>query len=147
MSKRVRALLMVVGGIIVAAWGFRLSVLFRHWETDPFAFIHLISLLVSVGVGLFLFRVGIRGNRANLWDYTGVILSALFLICFWGYRWIGLIGQPGADTRERAHLHLASLFLVLGGLLFVVGWQGRRRMASREALRRFTDKHPPAQSL
>jgi len=132
MSQKVRAFLMGVGGALVAAWGFRLWVLFRHWESDPFAFIHLISLLVSVGVGLLLLRVGIRGNRADRRDHTGVLFSALFLICFWGYRWIGLIGQPGADTRERAHLHLASLFLVLGGGLFWVGWRGRGRAAARK---------------
>jgi hypothetical protein len=130
MSKKVRALLISVGLSIVSAWGFRLFVLARNWETDSFAFIHLLSLLVSVGVGIFLLRVGLRGDRANRSDYTGVILSALFLICFWGYRWIGLIAQPGADTRERAHLHLASLFLVLGGLLFRVGWTGRNRSSS-----------------
>jgi len=129
MSKSVRALLTLTGAIIFGAWGFRLSVLFRHWETDPFAFIHLVHLLVSVGIGAFLFRVGMRGDRATARDYLGVMLSAVFTIVVWGKRWIGFItGPTGGDTRERAHLHLASLFLVLGGLLLMVGGRGWRRI-------------------
>jgi hypothetical protein len=124
LPKSVRATLCVTGAAIFGAWGFRLFVLFRNWETDAFAFIHLLRLLASVGVGAFLFWVGMRGDRATRADWIGVILSALFTIFFWGERWIGLIGQPGRDTRERAHLHLASLFLVLGGTLLAIGWRG-----------------------
>ena len=134
MSKAVRALLTITGAVIFSAWGFRLSVLFRHWETDPFALIHLVHLLISVGIGAFLFRVGMRGDRATPGDYIGVMLGAAFTIFVWGRRWIGLIaGPPGGDTRERAHLHLASLFLVLGGLLFAVGWRGWRRLQKQPA--------------
>ncbi len=129
MSKPTRVLLTVTGAVIFGAWGFRLFVLFRQWETDPFAFIHLVRLLISVGIGAFLLRVGIRGERATAGDYLGVMIGALFTIALWGYQWIGLISGPvGGDTRERAHLHLASLFLVLGGLLFAVGWRGWRRI-------------------
>jgi len=134
MSRSARALLTITGVIIFGAWGFRLSVLFRHWGTDPFAFIHLVHLLVSVGIGAFLFRVGMRGDRATAGDYMGVMLGALFTLFVWGSRWIRLItGPTGGDTRERAHLHLASLFLVLGGLLFAVGWRGWRRQNQADA--------------
>jgi len=127
MSRSVRIFLMVTGAIIFGAWGFRLSVLFRHWETDPFALIHLVHLLISVGIGAFLFRMGMRGSRASARDYAGVMIGAVFTIIVWGNRWIGLItGPSGGDTRERAHLHLSSLFLVLGCLLLVIGWRGGR---------------------
>jgi len=134
MSRPTRALLTITGAIIFGAWGFRLSVLFRHWETDPFAFIHLVHLLISVGIGAFFFRVGLRGDRATASDHAGVMLGAVFTVIVWGNRWIGLItGPTGSDTRERAHLHLASLFLVLGGLLFTVGWRGWRRIQKQAA--------------
>jgi hypothetical protein len=133
LPKSVRALLLVTGAVIFGAWGFRLFVLFQNWETDPFAFIHLLRLLASVGVGAFLLWVGMRGDRATQADWIGVILSALFTILFWGDRWIGLIGQPGRDTRERAHLHLASLFLVLGGLLLAIGWRRLKLKSWRAA--------------
>ncbi len=131
MSNGARILLIVTGAVIFSSWGFRLSVLFRHRGDDPFALIHLASLLVSVMIGAFLFRVGLRGDGATRRDYIGVMASALFTTLFWGYRWVGLIGQPSADTRERAHLHLSSLFLILGALLFAIGWRGRARTPAR----------------
>ncbi len=127
MSKTIRGLILSSGAVIFGAWGFRLMTLLRHWKSDVSRWPHLLTLVVWMGIGAFLLHVGRRGDQASRRDYTGVVCSATAMLAFWGYRWMTLIMAPeGMDTRERAHLHLSSLFLVLGILLFVVGWHKRR---------------------
>lgn len=127
MSKKVRALLIVSGILILPSWGFRLYILSLKWETDPSRFITLFTCIVSILIGGFLIWMGIKGGKADRRDYNLLISSALFTVGFWLYRLTGLILHPETDPNPRAHLRLTATFLVLGGLLLLSGLQGRKK--------------------
>ncbi|WDT77424.1 MAG: hypothetical protein MPW16_09445 [Candidatus Manganitrophus sp.] len=127
MSKKVRALLIVSGILILPSWGFRLYILSLKWETDPSRFITLFTCIVSISIGGFLIWMGIKGGKADRRDYNLLISSALFTVGFWLYRLTGLILHPETDPNPRAHLRLTATFLVLGGLLLLSGLQGRKK--------------------
>jgi hypothetical protein len=130
MSKKVRILLIVSGILILPSWGFRLYILSLKWETDPTRMITLLTSLVSILIGGFLLRMGIKGSSAGRRDYALLIYSALFTIGFWTYRLAGLILHPETDPNPKAHFRLTATFLVLGGLLLLSGWQGRKKRAA-----------------
>ncbi|HEY5599910.1 MAG TPA: hypothetical protein VIK48_04395 [Candidatus Manganitrophaceae bacterium] len=127
MSKKTRALLVGAGAVIFFAWGFRLYVLYLHWGRDPLMLPHILVAVISFGIGAFLLWMAARGSRASGRDYTVLIGAALFTLVWWGYRWVGVILHPERDPNPTAHLHLSTLFLVLGGLLLAVGWKGRKK--------------------
>ncbi|SRR5579884_2364187 len=129
MSKKVRTLLFITGLVIFFSWGFRLYVIYLHWGNDPFMIPHLFGAIISFGIGIFLLAMGVRGSRATRRDYTVLIGAALFTILWWAVRAINVLLHPERDPNPTAHLHLSILFLVLGGLLFITGWQGRNRAA------------------
>ncbi len=126
MSTRVRSFLFLSGLFIFFAWGFRLYILSVRWETDPSRFSALFLGLIAVGVGLFLVRVGLLGNRAGPRHYRGLTAVSLLIITFWGYRLARLVLYPTIDPNPRAHLHLSVTFLVVGCMLLAVGIKGRR---------------------
>ena len=128
MSKKVRALLITAGTVIFFSWGFRLYVLYIHWDDDPFILPHFLLALLSFGIGAFFLWMAKKGPKAVRRDYTILLCAALFTVVWWGYRWVKVQLHPEGDPNPRAHLHLASLFLVLGGLLIWTGWKGRRRL-------------------
>ncbi|MFY9271171.1 MAG: hypothetical protein WAO55_15615 [Candidatus Manganitrophaceae bacterium] len=134
MSKLVRALLILTGLVIFFSWGFRLYVLFSRWENDPFRLPHALVAVISFSIGAFLLSMGIRGGKATRRDYTLLSGAALFTIVWWGFRAIKVLLYPEQDPNPTAHLHLSNLFLVLGSLLFWVGWKGRsvRRAGQKE---------------
>jgi len=127
MSKKVRALLIISGILILPSWGFRLYILSLKWETDPNRFITLFTCIVSVLIGGFLIWMGIKGGKADRRDYNLLTYSALFTVGFWLYRLVGLILHPETDPNPKAHLRLTATFLVLGGLLLLTGLQGRKK--------------------
>lgn len=127
MSKKVRALLIVSGILILPSWGFRLYILSLKWETDPNRFITLFTCIVSILIGGFLIWMGIKGGKADRRDYNLLMSSALFTIGFWTYRLAGLILHPETDPNPRAHLRLTATFLIIGGLLLLSGLQGRKK--------------------
>jgi hypothetical protein len=129
MSKKVRALLIVSGFLILPSWGFRLYILFLKWDTDPNWFITLFTCLVSLFIGGFLIRMGIKGGRADRRDYNLLTYSALFTVGFWIYRLAGLILHPETDPNPKAHLRLTLTFLVLGGMLLITGLKGKNKAA------------------
>lgn len=128
MSKKVRALLIVSGLIIFFSWGFRLYVLYSRWGTDRFLFSDLFIVLTSFGIGIFLLWMARQGSKAVRRDYAVLLYASLFTIIWWGYRWIKVTLHPENDPNPRAHLHLASLYLVMGGLLLLTAWKGRKRL-------------------
>lgn len=129
MSKKVRALLIVSGLLILPSWGFRLYILSLKWETDPNRMITLFTCIVSVLIGGFLIWMGIKGSKAGRRDYGILTYSALFTIGFWTYRLTGLILHPETDPNPKAHFRLTVTFLILGGLLLLTGWQGKNRIS------------------
>lgn len=133
MSKKVRALLIVSGILILPSWGFRLYILSLKWETDPNRMITLFTSVLSVLIGGFLIWMGIKGKKADRRDYNALVYSALFTIGFWTYRLAGLILHPETDPNPKAHLRLTATFLILGGLLLAAGWRGRSRLIHRSA--------------
>lgn len=68
-----------------------------------------------------------QGEKAPLQAYSALIASSVFTIFWWGNRWIKVTLHPENDPNPRAHLHLASLFLVMGGLLLLAGCLGRKK--------------------
>lgn len=130
MSKKVRALIILTGLVIFFSWGFRLYVLFIRWASDPFRLPHALVALIFVSIGAFLLWMAFQGKRAGRREYTILAGAALFTVVWWGYRAANVLLHPEADPNPTAHLHLSLLFLVLGGLLLIAGWQGRRRSAA-----------------
>lgn len=127
MSKKVRALLILTGAVIFFSWGFRLYVLFLRWENDPFRLPHALVALTSFIIGAFLLWMAFQGKKAGRREYTVLVGAALFTLVWWGYRAASVLLYPERDPNPTAHLHLSTLFLVLGGLLFITGWQGRNK--------------------
>lgn len=127
MTKKVRALIILTGLVIFFSWGFRLYVLYLHWGSDRFMVPHLLVAVISFSIGAFLLSMGVRGGRAERRDYSILSGAALFTILWWGFRAIKVLLHPEEDPNPTAHLHLSLLFLVLGGLLLITGWQGRSR--------------------
>ena len=129
MSKKVRVLLILTGAVIFFSWGFRLYVLFIRWESDPFRLPHALVALISFSIGTFLLWMAFQGKKAGRREYTILTGAALFTIGWWGYRLTHVLLYPELDPNPTAHLHLSTLFIVLGGLLLLTGWQGRSRSA------------------
>lgn len=129
MSKKARALIILTGLVIFFSWGFRLYVLYLHWGNDPFMLPHALVAVISFSIGVFLLSMAMRGSRATRRDYTILIGAALFTILWWGFRAMKVLLYPEGDPNPTAHLHLSVLFLVLGTLLLITGWQGRNRAA------------------
>lgn len=127
MSKKVRALFIVSGLIVFFSWGFRLYVLFSRWGTDRFSFFDLLIVLLSFSIGIFLLWMAKQRDKTTPRDYALVMAAALFNIFWWGNRWIQVTLHPENDPNPRAHLHLSSLYLVMGVLLLMAGWKGRKR--------------------
>lgn len=129
MSKKARVLIILTGLVIFFSWGFRLYVLYLHWGNDPFMLPHAAVAVISFAIGAFLLSMGIRGSKATRRDYTILIGASLFTIIWWGFRAIKVLLYPEGDPNPTAHLHLSVLFLVLGTLLLITGWQGRNKTA------------------
>lgn len=127
LSKKIRTLLTLSGLIIFFSWGFRLYVLYSRWGTDRFSFFDLFIVLLSFGIGVFLLWMARQGEKAPPRAYTALIATSLFNMFWWGNRWIKVTLHPENDPNPRAHLHLASLYLVMGALLLLVGWMGRKK--------------------
>ena len=128
MTKKVRALLIVSGLIIFFSWGFRLYVVSIRWGTDRFSFFDLFIVILYFVFGIFLLWMAKRGAKCSIRDYTVLLYAAVFTILWWIHRWTLVMLHPEKDPNPRAHLHLASLFIVIGALLLLVGWKGRKRM-------------------
>ena len=127
MSKKVRTLLIITGLVIFFSWGFRLFVIYLHWGNDPFMVPHLFGAIVSFGIGVFLLWMAYLGKRSGRREYTTLLAAAIFTIVWWGFRATNVLLHPERDPNPTAHLHLSTLFLVLGGLLLITGWQGRKK--------------------
>ncbi len=127
MSKKVRTLLTISGLVIFLSWGFRLYVLYTHRNDDPLILPHLLVAFISFGIGAFLLSMAFRGKKVLRRDYTVLIYTSFFTVIWWGYRWIKVMLFPEDDPNARSHLHLASLYLVLGGLLLMTGFKGKNR--------------------
>ncbi|MBN4054445.1 hypothetical protein JYT87_01915 [Nitrospira defluvii] len=127
MSKKVRALLILSGLIIFFSWGFRLYVLYTRWGTDRFSFFDLMIVLLSFSIGVFLLWMAKQGPKCKAQDYAILSAASTFNILWWGNRWIRVTLHPENDPNPRAHLHLASLYIVMGALLLLVGWKGRKK--------------------
>ncbi len=127
MSKKVRALLIVSGLIIFLSYAFRFYVLFTRWGTDQFSVLNALIALAFFSIGLFLFWMVKQKEKLISRDYSILIASSIFTILWWGNRWQKVWFHPENDPNPRAHLHLASLYLVMGGLLLLTGWMGRKK--------------------
>ncbi len=128
MSKKVRTLLFVSCFVIFFTYGFRFFVLYNRWGVDPLRVLHLLIALFYYGLGIFVLRMGIQGSRTERRDYSILMYASLFTVIYWSFRWGKVVFSPENDPNPRAHLHLASLYLVMGGLLLAAGWSGRKRL-------------------
>jgi len=127
MSLKVRLFLLLSGCFIFFAWGFRLYVLTIRWGTDPFRVWTISFALIYLIIGLFLIWLGMLGSRVSKKKYTWLIYVAIFLIVYWAFRLTNLLLYPDLDPNPRAHLHLSVTFMVIGALLFVIGWTGIKK--------------------
>ncbi len=134
MSKKVRTLFIVSGLIIFFSWGFRLYVLYTRWGSDRFSFVDLFIVTLSFSMGVFLLWMSKQREKATARDYSLVMATAVFNIFWWGNRWIKVTLHPENDPNPRAHLHLSSLYLVIGGLLLLAGWHGRKKRLEETSL-------------
>lgn len=130
MSKKVRALLITSGLIIFLSWAFRLYVLFTRWGTDRFSVFNTFIVLIFFSMGLFVLWMAKQKEKVIRRDYTVLIATSIFTIFWWGNRWQKVWFHPENDPNPRAHLHLASLYLVMGALLLLTGWLGRKKLAT-----------------
>lgn len=130
MSKKVRALLITSGLIIFLSWAFRLYVLFTRWGTDRFSVFNTFIVLIFFSMGLFVLWMAKQKEKVIRRDYTVLIATSIFTIFWWGNRWQKVWFHPENDPNPRAHLHLASLYLVMGALLLLTGWLGRKKLSS-----------------
>ncbi len=128
MSKKVRTLLYLSCFVIFFTYGFRFYVLYSRWEVDPLRVLHLLIALFYYSLGIFVLRMGIQGSRTGRRDYSILMYASLFTVIYWAFRWGKVVFYPENDPNPRAHLHLASLYLVMGGLLLITGWCGRKRL-------------------
>jgi hypothetical protein len=131
LSKKIRVLLTISGLIIFFSWGFRFYVLYSRWGSDRFSFLDLFIVLLSFSIGAFLLWLARQGEKAPPRAYTILIASSVFTIFWWGIRWIKVTLHPENDPNPRAHLHLASLYLVIGILLLLAGWKGRKKQVDQ----------------
>ncbi|NOY83923.1 hypothetical protein MNBD_NITROSPIRAE01-1299 [hydrothermal vent metagenome] len=129
MTKKVRALLITSGLIIFLSWAFRFYVLFTRWGTDRFSMFNAFIALIFFSIGLFLLWMVKQDKKLIRRDYTILIVSAIFTLFWWGNRWQKVWFHPENDPNPRPHLHLASLYLVMGALLLLTGWMGRKKLA------------------
>jgi len=127
MTKKVRTLLILSGLIIFFSWGFRLYVLYTRWGSDRFSYVDLFIVTLSFSIGVFVLYMAKQGPKCSLRDYSILIAASIFNILWWAMRWIRVTLHPENDPNPRAHLHLATLYMVMGGLLLVVGWKGRKK--------------------
>ncbi|MFQ5543459.1 MAG: hypothetical protein ACE5FY_03800 [Nitrospiria bacterium] len=127
MSKKVRTLLILSGLVIFLSWGFRLYVLYSRWEYDPFIILHFALALIFFSIGGFILLMAKKGAISSRKDYQILFYMALFTILWWGFRWVKVTLYPEEDPNARAHLHLASLYLVIGALLLLTGWKGQEK--------------------
>jgi len=125
MSLKARVFLILSGLFIFSAWGFRLYVLTIRWGTDPFRVWTISFAFIYLLIGLFLIWVGIRGVMAKKKHYVQLMTVSIFLVGYWVYRLSNLVLYPDIDPNPRAHLHLSITFIVIGALLFLIGWRGQ----------------------
>ncbi len=124
---KARLFLLLSGIFIFFAWGFRLYILTIRWGTDPFRIFTIFFALIFVLIGLFLIWLGELWPMATKRNYTQLLYAAIFMVLFWAYRLVNLILYPDVDPNPRAHLHLSITFIVIGVLLFAIGWKGRSK--------------------
>jgi len=127
MSKKLKALLTASGLIIFLSWAFRLYVLSTRWGTDRFSVLDTFIVLVFFSMGLFLLWMVKQGDKLTRQHYTILMASSVFTLLWWGNRWQRVFFHPENDPNPRAHLHLASLYLVMGALLLAAALKGRKK--------------------
>ncbi len=120
MSRKVRALILAVGIVVVLSWGFRFWVLWELRNVDPMIVGHTLFALINFGLGLFLLFAGTRPSILPR-DARLITATGLFFLIYWLYRGATILINPSGDPNPRAHLHLSGLFIVVGALLCGVG--------------------------
>jgi hypothetical protein len=127
-SKWLGSLLIVIGLLQGAAWGFRVWVLFLLREGDRWFITHSLVTLVSLGTAFLLLRIGIRTRRQqhSRNDPLWIAASGLWTAGVGIHRLLSVLTQPAMDPNPRAHLHLSVLFMVLGAILLGIAWYWKR---------------------
>jgi hypothetical protein len=127
-GKWLGILLIVIGLLQCAAWGFRVWILFLLSEGDPWLIVHTVVTLVSLGAAVLLLRIGIRARRQqpSLSDPAWIAASGLWIAGVGIHRFVAVLTHPMTDPNPRAHLHLSVLFMVLGAVLLGVAWFWKR---------------------
>jgi uncharacterized membrane protein YidH (DUF202 family) len=126
--KSLGSLLVVIGLLQCAAWGFRVWVLILLSKGDSWLVVHTVVTLISLGIAVLLLRIGLRTlrRRASRRDPAWIAAGGLWIAGVGVHRLIAVLTRPMTDPNPRAHLHLSVLFMVLGGLLLGIAWLWRR---------------------
>jgi len=127
-SKWIGTLLIVIGSLQFAAWGFRVWILFLLSEGDRWLITHSVVTLVSLGTAVLLLRIGIRARRQqhSSKDPLWIAASGLWISGVGFHRLISVLTHPATDPNPRAHLHLSVLFIVIGAILLGITWYWKR---------------------
>lgn len=121
-------LLIVIGSLQLAAWGFRVWILFLLSEGDRWLVTHSVVTLVSLGAAVLLLQIGIRARRGqhSRKDPLWIAASGLWISGVGIHRLVSVLTNPATDPNPRAHLHLSVLFMVLGAILLGIAWYWKR---------------------
>lgn len=127
-GRRIGLLLIVIGLLQGAAWGFRVWVLILLSAGDRWLVVHTVVTLVSLGAALLLWRIGVRARREqpSRHDPAWIVASGLWIAGVGVHRLVAVLSHPMTDPNPRAHLHLSVLFMVLGAVLLGVAWFWKR---------------------
>lgn len=127
-SKWLGTLLIVIGSLQFAAWGFRVWILFLLSEGDRWLITHSVVTLISLGTAMVLLRIGIRARRRqqSRKDPLWIAASGLWISGVGIHRLVSVLTHPATDPNPRAHLHLSVLFMVTGAILLGIAWYWKR---------------------
>jgi hypothetical protein len=127
-SQWLGTLLIVIGSLQFAAWGFRVWILFLLSEGDRWLITHSVVTLVSLGTAVLLLRIGIRARRQqhSRKDPRWIAASGIWISGVGIHRLVSVLTHPATDPNPRAHLHLSVLFMVLGVVLLGIAWYWKR---------------------
>ncbi|HUJ80210.1 MAG TPA: hypothetical protein VLY45_07850 [Nitrospiria bacterium] len=127
-ARSLGTLLVIIGVLQCAAWGFRVWVLYLLSEGDSWLIVHTVVTLISLGVAVLILRIGILSirRRPSRHDPAWIATSGLWIAGVGIHRLIAVLTHPSTDPNPRGHLHLSVLFLVLGALLLGIAWIWRR---------------------
>ena len=120
-----------LGGMLLVMAGVRLYRLIRaHMETPLFA-PQLFLALLSIWIAASVIGVGRQSGAMPLKEAIGLIRSGSILLALWGYRLYQATHHPSPVASVGASPLLDILYMILGGLVMLVGLSVSRTLRGK----------------